>query len=75
MLTTIWDTLFKGKWYSLSQTGGLLLPKGSSLAPFSFLISFCLEVSALPLLLVEPFVCLHSKHHQFADLLETQPKK
>lgn len=71
MLTRIWNTLFEIKWYGLSQTGALLLPKGANPAPSSFLISFHLQASALPLVSAQPFICLHSKHDQFADLLET----
>lgn len=76
MLTRIWNTLFEVKWYGLNQAGGLLLPKGASPAPSSFLISFQLQASsARPFVSAQPFSCLHSKHDQFADLLETQSKK
>lgn len=75
MLARIWNMLFEVKWYGMSLTGGLFLPKEASPAPSSVLISFQLQASALPLLLAQPFICLHSKHDQFADLLETQSKK
>lgn len=74
MLSRVWNTLFEAKWYGLSQTGVLLLPEGASLAPSSFLISSQLQASALLLVSAQPFVCLHSKHDRFADLLETQSK-
>jgi len=75
MLTTIRNTLFEVKWCGLRQTGGLLLPKGVSPAPSSFLLSFQLQAAALPLASAQPCVCLRSKHGRFADSLETQSKK
>lgn len=67
--------VFEVKWYGLSQSGSLLLHKGVSRAPSSFLISLQLLASALPFVSPQPFICLHSKHDQFADLLDAQSKK
>lgn len=63
--------VFKVKWYGLSQAGGLLPLKATSPAPSFFLISFQLQESAVPRVSAQPFICLHSKQGQFANLLET----